>query len=66
MIRPAKIAVAMVALAFCSFALVLLALNLKSRIILIIAYPACIIGILGGVISVFITIFHYLKSRPKK
>lgn len=65
MAPTAKLASAMVVLAFCSFLSVLVALHLKSKLLFLIGITGCVGGVLIGIISIFITIGIYLKSPPK-
>lgn len=59
-----KLSIAMTLLAFLSFGLVLIALHFKSRLLFLIGAVGCSAGILVGVVSIFITIFVYLRRPP--
>lgn len=65
MILPIKIAIAMTLLAFVSFFVVLGALHVKSKVLFILGWSGCVVGVVVGVITIFISIWMYVRPVHK-
>lgn len=65
MILSSKIAIAMTILAFVSFFVVLGALHIKSKILFILGCSGCVVGVVVGVIAIFISIWMYVRPAHK-
>lgn len=56
----------MVLIAFSSSLLVLLAMHFRSRVLLVIGFSGCALGIFGGIIGIFYGIVLFLRGKGEQ